>query len=75
MYMMDNECWKHLVCFLETLKSMDKVGRVSEDLYLLLLEIKSTTYARTTKFVETMSFRIFVFAIMKASLLKIMRLS
>lgn len=72
--MMDNECWKHLVCFLGTLKSMDKVGRVSEDLYLLLLEIKSTTYARTTKFVETMGFRIFVFAIMKASLLKIMRL-
>lgn len=53
---------------------MDKVGRMSEDLYLLLLEIKSTTYARTTKFVETMSFRIFVFAIMKGSLLKIMRL-
>lgn len=53
---------------------MDKVGRVSEDLYLLSLEIKSTTYARTTKFVETMGFRIFAFAIMKASLLKIMRL-
>lgn len=45
--MMDNECWKHLVCSLEILKSMDKVGLVSEDLYLLLLEIKSTTYART----------------------------
>lgn len=72
--MMDNECSKHLVCFLEILKSTDKVGRVSEDLYLLLLEIKSTNYARTTNFVETMGFRIFVFTIMKASLLKIMRL-
>lgn len=52
---------------------LNSAGRVSEDLYLLLLEIKSTTYAITTKFVETMGFRIFVFAIITASFLKIMR--